>query len=162
MRFNMTARSRILIILAFGFLNASCAQTTYKASTYRQTVTTQIEIKANVPSEVRVSDRVIGITPLSFPFNYEEEVDRQVRTANYWETNPGAAAAITVLSFGTYLPFSLIPAEPTSESRPAGIFVNTALALRLSADGFEPLEHAVECKGEPKIVLNLSLKPKKN
>lgn len=160
MTVNVTTRCGILIIAVLGFLSAGCAQTTYKASTYRQTVTTQIEIIANVPSEVRLADRTVGTTPVSFPFNYEEEVDRQVKTANYWETNPGGAAALTVLSFGFYLPFSFIPAEPTSEARPAGRFVNNKLTLRLSADGFEPLEHTVEVKGEGKIVLNLSLKPK--
>jgi hypothetical protein len=151
---------QILILVVLGFLTAGCSQTTYKASTYRQTVTTRIEITTNVPAEVRLPDRVVGTTPLSFPFNYEEEVDRQVKTANYWETNPGGAAALTVLSFGFYLPFSFIPAEPTSEARPAGRFVNNSIMLRLSADGYEPVEHTIEGKGEPKIVLNFSLKPK--
>ncbi len=150
----------ILGVLLPAILTAACSQTTYKASSYRQTVTTQIEIATNIPAEVRLPDRVVGTTPVVFPFNYEEEVDRQVKTANYWETNPGTAAALTVLSLGLYLPFSVIPAEPTSESRPAGRFVNNTLTLRLSADGFEPLEHILEGKGEGKIVLNLSLKPK--
>jgi hypothetical protein len=128
-----------LAMLAWVFSNASCSQTTYNAASYRQTVTTYVEIVTNVPAEVRVADRVIGTTPVSFPFNYEEEVDRSVKTANYWETNPGTAAALTVLSFGAYLPFSFIPAEPTSKARPAGRFVNNTATLRLSADGFEPL-----------------------
>lgn len=148
------------MIVTCGFLTVSCAQTTYKASTYRQTVTSLIEINANVPAEVRLRDRTIGTTPVFFPFNYEEEVDRQVTTANYWETNPGTAAALTVLSLGLYLPFSFIPAEPTSEARPAGRFVNNNVTFQLSADGFEPLEHTVDAKGEEKIVLHLSLKPK--
>ncbi|HXK27486.1 MAG TPA: hypothetical protein VJ646_04430 [Candidatus Binatia bacterium] len=150
----------VMLIATLGLWNAGCSQTTYKASTYRQTVTTQIEITTNVPAEVQLLDRVVGTTPVVFPFNYEEEVDRHVKTANYWETNPGTAAALTVLSFGFYLPFSVIPAEPTSEARPAGRFVNNTLTLRLSADGFEPVEHVLEGKGEGKIILNLSLKPK--
>ena len=154
-------RIQLITLLTLGLLGSSCAQTTSKASTYRQTVTTQIEITTNVPSEVRLLDRMIGSTPVTFPFNYEEEVDRQVKSANHWETNPGTAAALTVLSLGFYLPFSFIPAEPTSEARPAGRFLNNTLTLRLSADGFEPLEHTLEGKGEGKIVLNLSLKPKK-
>jgi hypothetical protein len=149
----------VVAVVAFGSVNTSCAQTTYKAATYRQTVTTYLELTTNIPAEVRVSDRVIGTTPVSFPFNYEEEVDRQVTTANYWETNPGTAAALTVLSFGTYLPFSFIPAEPTSEAKPAGKFVNNQITLRLSADGYEPLEQTVEVKGEGKLVLNFALKP---
>jgi hypothetical protein len=96
----MTPKFQITILIVFGFLAASCSQTTYKASTYRQTVTTQLEITTNVPAEVRLLDRTIGTTPVASPFNYEEEVDRQVKTANYWETNPGTAAALTVLSFG--------------------------------------------------------------
>jgi hypothetical protein len=142
-----------------GLLCASCASTTYTGAAYRQTVTTYLEVTSNVPSEVRVGDRVIGITPVLFPYNYEEEVDRQVTRANYWETNPGTAAALTVMSFGTYLPFSFIPAEPTSEARPAGKFINNEVTLRLSAEGYEPLEHYVELKGEAKKALNLFLKP---
>jgi hypothetical protein len=148
------------MIVAWGLLTASCAQTTYKASTYRRTVTSHIELSTNVPAYVQLGDRTIGTTPVSFPFNYEEEVDRQVTTANYWETNPGTAAALSVLSFGFYVPFSFIPAEPTSEARPAGRFVNNSVTFQLSADGYEPLEYIMEAKGEEKIVLNLSLKPK--
>lgn len=138
----------------------SCAQTAYKAASYKRTVTTYVEINSNVPSEVSVAGKVIGTTPLSFPFNYEEEVDRHVKTANYWETNPGAAAALTVLSFGTYLPFSFIPAEPTSETTVAGKFFGNAIVIRLTAEGYEPAEHRVEANGESKIVFNASLEPK--
>lgn len=136
-----------------------CSQTTYKASTYRRTVTTYIEIVTDVPSEVWVSNQSMGNTPLTFPFSYEEEVDRQVGTANYWETNPGTAGALTVLSFGFYLPFSFIPAEPTLESRPAGKYIDNKVTLRLVAEGYDPLDHTIECKGEEKMYLNLSLKP---
>jgi hypothetical protein len=149
-----------LSVLSLGFLAllcGSCAATTYKGAAYRQTVTTYLEVTSNVPAEVRVGDRVIGITPVSFPYNYEEEVDRQASMANYWQTNPGTAAALTVLSFGTYLPFSFIPAEPTSEARSAGKFLNNKVTLRLSADGYEPLEHFVELQGEAKKALNLVL-----
>ena len=53
------------------------------ASTYRQTVITRIEVNTNTPAKVWVSDRSIGTTPITSPFNYEEEVDRQVKNANY-------------------------------------------------------------------------------
>jgi hypothetical protein len=153
-------RFQVLILLAVGISAASCSQTTYNASTYRQTVTTRIEVNTNIPSEVWISDRAIGNTPITFPFNYEEEVDRQVKNANYWQTNPGWAAAVTVLTFGGYLPFSFIPVEPTSQTQPAGKFVNNKLTLRVTAEGFDTFERTIECKGEEKIVLNILLQPK--
>jgi hypothetical protein len=151
---------QIAILLALGIFAASCSQTTYNASPYRQTVTTRIEVNTNIPSEVWVSGRAIGITPITFPFNYEEEVDRQVKNANYWQTNPGWAAAVTVLSFGVYLPFSFIPAEPTSQTQPAGKFVNNKLTIRVNAENFDTFEQTIECKGEGKMVLNITLQPK--
>jgi len=150
----------LFVTLPILLVTGGCSQTTYKASTYKRTVTTQIEIVTDAPFEVWVSNESVGNTPLTFPFTYEEEVDREVTTANYWETNPGTAGALTVLSFGFYLPFSFIRAEPTSEARPAGIYFDNKVTLRLTAEGYEPLERTVECKGESKIVLNLSLKPK--
>ncbi len=141
----------LLIMIVSG-----CSTTTYKATTYRRTVTTYLEVTSNVPAEVWISDRQVGTTPLSFPFNYEEEVDRNVKTANYWETNPGTAAAVSILSFGTYIPFSFIPAEPTSESRPSGAFVNNKTILRLVADGYEPLIQELELSGEAKRQLTFT------
>ncbi len=151
----------VLITLLVVCFAAGCSQTTYKAATFRQTVTTNVEITSNVPAQVWISDRNVGTTPLSFPFSYEEEVDRNVKTSNYWETNPGAAAALSVLSFGTYIPFSFIPVEPESKTRPAGKYFNNKLSLRLVAEGYEPLDHVVECKGdrEIKVTLNLDAKP---
>lgn len=137
-----------------------CAATTYKGNSFRQTVTTYLEITSNVPAQVWVSGQQAGTTPISIPFNYEEEVDRNVRTATYWETNPGTAAALSVLSFGAYIPFSFIPAEPTSESRPTRIFVNNKASLRLVAEGYEPLDQVVELKGEPKKELAFTLTQK--
>ena len=151
---------QIAILLALGIFAASCSQTTYNPSAYRQTVTTRVEVNTNVPSEVWVSDRAIGITPITFPFNYEEEVDRQVKNENYWQTNPGWAAAVTVLSFGAYLPFSFIPAEPTSQTQPSGKFVNNKLTLRVTAENFDTFEQTIECKGEGKMILNITLQPK--
>jgi hypothetical protein len=147
------------ILLAFGILSVSCSQTTYSASTYRQTVTTRIEVNTNIPAEVWISDRVVGTTPITFPFNYEQEVDRQVKNANYWQTNPGLAAAVTVLSFGAYLPFSFIPAEPTSQTQATGKFVNNKLTLRVTAENFDTFEQTIEFKGEGRMVLNIGLQP---
>jgi len=137
--------------------SACSSQAPYIASTYQRTVTTVVEIDTDVPSQVWVADRNIGTTPISFPFSYQEDVNNVVRTANYWETNPGTAAALSVLSFGFYVPFSLIPAEPTTETRPTQKYVGNKLTLRLIAEGHEPLDHVFECTGEPKIVLRLSL-----
>ena len=142
------------------FIALGCSQTTYRGSTFQRTVTTNVEIHTNVPAQIWIADRNVGTTPLSFPFTYEEEVSRNVKTANYWETNPGAAAALSVLSFGVYVPFSFIPADPTSESHPTGKYINNRLSLRLVAEGYAPLEYEVECKGEPIKELNLSLAPK--
>jgi len=75
-------------VLPLALLGISCAATTYNAMTYRQAVITQLEIRANVPAEARARDRV-GTSPVSFPFKDEEEVNRQVKTTNYWEANPG-------------------------------------------------------------------------
>ena len=154
-----TPRLQFALHLAFGILAVGCSSTTYSASTYRQSVTTRIEINTNTPANVWVSDRVIGTTPITFPFNYEEEVDRQVKNANYWQTNPGLAAAVTVLSFGAYLPFSFIPAEPTSQTQPSGKFLNNAFTLRVTAENFDTFEQTIECKGEGKMVLNVGLQP---
>lgn len=156
----MAEKFALLTLVLSLILGAGCAPVAYKASAYLRTATTIVEVNSNVPSEVWVSGQKTGTTPLSFPFSYEEEVDRHVRTATYWETNPGIAAAVTVLSLGVYLPFSAIPAEATSEFRPTGTYAKNKLALRLIAEGYEPLDHFVEVKGEPKIELNLILKKK--
>jgi hypothetical protein len=80
------------------------------------------------------------------------------RDANYWETNPGTAAALSVLTFGLYIPFSFIPAEQTAQVKPTQRFTGNQLSVRLTADGYEPFTRAVELKGEPKISLIFSLK----
>ena len=149
-----------ILVLGFALLQSGCAQNTIKAA-YRQTVTTMIGVEADPPAQVSIGERIVGITPVTFPYNYEEEVDRNVKHVTYWESNPGWAAFLTVVSFGAYLPFSAIPAEETSQSRPSGQFVGNSVILRLTADGHEPLDHVFELKGEKQVQLKLSLKPMK-
>ena len=151
--------SGIWVILSAVFLVASgCSQTVQVASTYQRAVTTIVEINTDVPSQVWVSNRQLGITPMTFPFTYQQDVENLSRNANYWETNPGMAAALSVLTFGFYIPFSFIPAEQTGEARPTQKFSGNQLSLRLIAEGYEPLTKVVELKGEPKISLTFSLK----
>jgi hypothetical protein len=135
-----------------------CASVAQRASTYMRTATTIIEVNSNVPSEVWVSDQKMGTTPLTFPFSYEEEVERQVKMATYWETNPGIAAAVTVLSLGFYLPFSAIPVEAQSGFRPTGTYAKNKLVLRLTSESCESLGHSVDLNGEPRVEVNLTLK----
>ncbi len=156
----MAKKSPLLTVVLSLTLGAGCASVSHKASTYMRTATTIVEVNSNVPSEVWVAGQEMGITPLSFPFSYEEEVGRNVRTATYWETNPGIAAGVTVLSLGVYLPFSAIPVEATSAFQPTGTYAKNTLAIRLIAEGHEPLDHLVEVRGEPKIELNLILEKK--
>ena len=143
----------LLFILASG-----CSQTAHVASTYQRAVTTIVEINTDVPARLWVSDRERGATPITFPFTYQQDVENLARNANYWETSPGTAAALSVLSFGLYVPFSFIPAEQTAEAKPMQKFSGNQLSLRLVAEGYKPLTHVVEIKGEPKISLTFSLK----
>lgn len=141
----------------FVIVTSGCSQTAQVASQYQRAVTTVVEINADVPSQVWISNRRLGVTPITFPFTYQEDVENMVRNANYWETNPGTAAALSVLSLGFYIPFSFIPAEQTAEARPTQKFSGNQLSLRLVTEGYEPLTHVVELRGEPKISLNFSL-----
>jgi hypothetical protein len=147
----------LTLMLALAMV-VGCTSVAQRASTYMRTATTIIEVNSNVPSEVWVSDQKMGTTPLSFPFSYEEEVERQVKTATYWETNPGIAAAVTVLSLGFYLPFSAIPVEVQSEFRPTGTYAKNKLVLRLTSESYESLGHSVDLNGEPRVEVNLTLK----
>jgi hypothetical protein len=154
----MSKRPGFLTLLLALAMVAGCASVEHRASTYMRTATTIVDVNSNVPSEVWVSDQKMGTTPLSFPFSYEEEVERQVKTATYWETNPGIAAAVTVLSLGFYLPFSAIPVEAQSEFRPTGTYAKNRLVLRLTSESYESLGHSVDLNGEPRVEVNLTLK----
>ena len=116
-----------------------------------------VAVNSNVPSQVWVGDRKIGTTPVEFPFNYEEEVDMQSKRQNYWQTNPATAAAVTVLSFGAYVPFSFIAVEPTIDSQASGKYLKNQFVLRLEAEGFEPSTNSVDCNGQEKLQINVTL-----
>jgi hypothetical protein len=154
----MSTRPGFLTLVLALAMAAGCASVAHKASTYTRTATTIVEVTSNVPSDVWMANQKIGTTPVSFAFSYEEEVERQVKTATYWETNPGIAAAVTVLSLGVYLPFSAIPVEAQSEFRPTGTYVKNKLFLRLTSESYESLDHSVDLKGEPRVEVNLTLK----
>jgi hypothetical protein len=135
-----------------------CSQVPYKASTYARSVTTMIAVESNVPAKVWFSDRLVGTAPGAWPYTYQEEVDLVAGTANYWETNPEKAAALSVLSMGLYVPFSGIAAERTGESKPTGRYLNNELTVKLERDGYETVERIIACRGEPQVQVGLSLK----
>lgn len=147
-----------VILSVVFFVVSGCSQTTQVASTYQRAVTTMVEINTDVRAKLWVSNRELGTTPITFPFTYQQDVENVSRNANYWETNPGTAAALSVLSLGLYVPFSFIPAEQTGEPHPTQKFSGNQLSLRLIAEGYELLTNVVELKGEPKISLSFSLK----
>jgi len=116
-----------------------------------------IAVNSNVPARVWFSDRFVGTTPGSWPYTYEEQVDLVAGTANYWETNPEKAAALSVLSMGVYVPFSGIAAEQTGESHPTGRYLHNELTVKLEQDGYATVERVIACKGEPQVDVVLSL-----
>jgi hypothetical protein len=147
-----------IILLTAVLAIYGCSQTTQVAATYQKAVTTMVEITTDVPASLWISDRELGATPITFPFTYDQDVENVAGNANYWQTNPGTAAALSVLSFGFYVPFSFIPAEQTAEAKATQKFRGNQLTLRLVADGHEPITHSVQLRGEPKISLRFSLK----
>ena len=51
----MQVKRYALITFLVVFFAAGCSQTTYKAATYRQTVTTYVELTTNVPAQVWIT-----------------------------------------------------------------------------------------------------------
>ena len=96
----------ILILSLIG-----CTTELVVEGSYYRTTQTLMAVESNPSGTIWINGHPKGQSPLSFPLEYEREVQRKTRKVSYWVSQPGFALGITLLSLGLYLPFSVIPVD---------------------------------------------------
>jgi hypothetical protein len=143
-------------ILAFLFLSACSAQEPVQ-HTYYRTAQTEVSLDSLPSGNVSIGNRLVGSTPLKFPLDYEQEVEEQTTTVTLWQTQPGLALFITVISLGLYLPFSAIPVATQSTQTPLDRYQNNQFLIAVDAPDYERWTHQVVATGEPGLELHAQL-----
>lgn len=139
-------------------LLTGCVTAWQDSGRFHRVVQTPLAVES-VPTAGRVflNDRYLGDTPLSATVDCEEEVTRRTRKVSYWVTQPGLAMLITITSLGFYIPFSVIPVDPETVQEPTGVFRDSALILRVEADGHRSWSSNVVCGGQGRVAINAVL-----
>ncbi len=143
----------LIIIFLFG-----CATPWEYDRTIYETCGTKLNILSDPKGDVTVEANHLGLSPISYTLTYKRGIDQYKRKANYWQTDPGKALLITLLSLGVYLPFSFIRVSPETELRPTDKYIDNDVLIRVMAEGFVPEEKKVSCQCEPIRSVEFSLK----
>ncbi len=92
-------------------LLGGCSTQPPEQGSFFRTEQTQVSVQSTPSGKVNVDNRYVGITPVSFPLDYEQQVERDIKKVTLWETEPGLSVFLTLISLGVYLPFSAIPVD---------------------------------------------------
>jgi hypothetical protein len=154
-RFRIAARfGWILVVVTL----AGCATAWQDGARFHRIVPTPLVVES-VPTAGRVflNDRYVGDTPLSATVDCEEEVRNRTRKVSYWVSQPGLSLLLSITSLGLYIPFSVIPVDPETSQEPTGVFRDSALTLRVEADGHSPWSSNVVCSGQGRVAIHAVL-----
>ena len=121
---------------------------------YYRTTQTLLAVESSPSGTIWINSHPKGQSPLSFPLEYEREVQRKTRKVSYWVSQPGLAFGITLLSLGLYLPFSVIPVDVELMQEPQATFRSNQFVVQVQADGHQPWENTVVCTGQDRVLLN--------
>jgi hypothetical protein len=108
---------------------------------------------------VNVDNKYVGVTPVTYPLDYEQEVEQESRNVTYWQTQPGLATFLTVLSLGLYVPFSMIPSDTETTQTPLENYRSNHFLVTVEAKGFDQWKQEVVVKGEKTLHLDARLTP---
>ena len=133
---------------------SGCA-TEVPSTTFYKSAQTQLSLESEPSGKVYVDNKYIGVTPIAFPLEYEQQVEQDTRKVTYWETQPGLSLFLTIVSLGLYLPFSFIAVDSEISIVPLESYRNNHFQLTLQATGYQEWKQEIVTKGEQ----NLSLRP---
>ncbi|RKY44132.1 MAG: hypothetical protein DRP81_06005 [Candidatus Omnitrophota bacterium] len=136
----------------------SCATSWKYDRTIYKTRNTKLNILSDPKGNVTVNRNHVGLSPIYYTVSYKEGMDQYKRKVSYWQTDPGKALLVTVLSLGLYLPFSFIPVSPQTELRPSDKYIDNEVLIKVVAEGFTPEEKKVSCYGESTKLIKFRLK----
>ena len=151
-----TRATRVAAVFAMLLLGACSSQPPEQGSFFR-TEQTQVSVQSTPSGKVNVDNRYIGITPVSFPLEYEQQVERDTRKVTLWETSPGLSLFLTLASLGLYLPFSAIPVDSETTLVPQEIYRHNHFEVTVEAPDYEQWKQDLDPKGEKTLELQAQL-----
>lgn len=143
-----TMRATRAWIAAGLLLLSACSTQTVDQGSYYRTEQTQLSLQSSPSGSVNIDNRYVGVTPLLYPLQYEQEVVRSTKKVTLWDTQPGLAMFLTLISLGVYLPFSAIPVDSETTLEPQEVYRNNHFEITLQAPGYEQWKHELDLKGE--------------
>ena len=135
-----------------------CSTSQPETNSYFKTAQTELIVHSDPPAKAYVNNREIGFTPLNFRLEYEQQVDNVTTKVTYWDTQPGIALLLSIMSLGLYLPFSFIPVDSQTSVVPQHSFRSNHFQLTIEATGYEQWSQEVVTQGEPAISIDAQLK----
>jgi len=138
------------------FLSA-CSTQAPQVSSYNRTEQTQLTLSSTPSGTVNLDNRYVGVTPVTFPLDYEQKVQQQTRNVTYWETHPGLSLFLTIASLGVYLPFSMIPVDTETSQVPLENYRKNHFVITVDSAGCDQWKQEVVARGEKSLQLNAQL-----
>lgn len=149
-------RSAAIVIVVL--LLSSCATTWQETGSFYRNAQTTLAADSTPPgARIFLGNRYLGDTPLSTTLECDQEIRRRTRKVSYWDTQPGLALFLSLISLGLYVPFSLIPVDVETSQEPSGAFKNSEFTLRIEADGYKSWSTTVMCGPQPAVNLRAVL-----
>jgi hypothetical protein len=143
--------------MAVLLLLSACSTQPPEQSSYFRTQETQLGLSSTPVGTVNINNRYVGVTPESYPLQYEQQVDRDTTNVTLWQTEPGLALFLTITTLGIYLPFSAIPVDSQTSLTPQDVYRNNHFEITVDAPGYEQWKRDLDPKGEKVFELQAPL-----
>jgi hypothetical protein len=118
-----------------------------------------LTVESTPSGATNVNNKYVGVTPMSYPLVYDQEVEQDKTNVTYWETEPGMALFVSIVSLGLYLPFSMIPVDTKTAQVPLDNYRNNSFVVTVDSAGYEQWKEVVVAKGEKTLHLQAQLAP---
>lgn len=137
------------------FLSACSSQP--PPTLYYRTAQTELTVDSTTPAKVKLDNRYVGDTPVTYPLLYDQEVENDVRRVTWWQTQPALAVVLTILTLGVFVPLSLIPADTESSQKPLENYRNNHFIVAVDAPGYAQWKQEVDAKGDKTLTLHAQM-----
>ena len=152
----LTGSARVVALFAGVAFMTGCTSWQDEGS-FSRTTQSQLSLESAPAGKAYVDGKYIGDTPLTYSLQYGQDVERKTRKITYWDTQPGLALLLTILSLGFYLPFSAIPVDTETSLEPKNSYTNNHFQVGVDVPGYQPWKQDVTASGEDTIHLQPQL-----
>ncbi len=143
-----------LFIAIYTLSLVGCATNWEQNGSYFREIETNLILNENYQgTNVYINNKLRGKSPVTLALKYNQKINKLSRKVNLFQSNPAFSIFLSIISFGTYIPFALIPIDTETNLQKTNNYKENIFEIELISP-IKKIKDQIILKGEKDYVFS--------